>query len=198
MNFTWEGFEQERFVVHCETEEASLDFIKKCKERGYCWMTWEQLDNSGYNRYKNSVCYQLSEDGRMSFASYSFFKKEKRIVVKWEMQDAYNFFQVVNIIRKGETYQCGSKFIKFVDDVVTIGDNTGGLSFTSEDKFVKKEKVNFSKAHDYMTEGKTLKCLYDNHYYKIADGDLYYSGNNVHWTITSLTLAQIQSDWTVE
>ena len=33
MNFTWEGFEQERFVVHCETEEASLDFIKKCKER---------------------------------------------------------------------------------------------------------------------------------------------------------------------
>ena len=49
-----------------------------------------------------------------------------------------------------------------------------------------------------MTEGKTLKCLYDNHYYKIADGDLYYSGNNVHWTITSLTLAQIQSDWTVE
>ena len=196
MNFTWEGFEQGKFVVHCETEEASLDFIKKCKERDHTWCDGIALDESGFETYKDEVCYEKESWG-LCYASLDYYKSSGRKVVTWGF-DKLNFFQVVNIIRKGETYQCGSKFIKFVDDVVTIGDNTGGLSFTSEDKFVKKEKVNFSKAHDYMTKGKTLKCLYDNHYYKITDGDLYYSGNNIHWTITSLTLAQIQSDWTVE
>ena len=196
MNFTWEGFEQGKFVVHCKTKEASLDFIKKCKERDYTWCDGAALDESGFETYKDEVCYE-KESGGLCYASLDYYKSSGTKVVTWGF-DELNFFQVVNIIKKGETYQCGNKFIKFENDVVVIGDNTGGLSFTSEDKFVKKEKVNFSKAHDYMTKGKTLKCLYDNHYYKIVDGDLHYSGNNVHWTITSLTLAQIQSDWTVE
>ena len=197
MEFNWKQFEQGEFVVHCKTKEASLDFIKKCKERDYTWCDGTALNESGFETYKDEVCYE-KEHGGLCYASLDYYKSSGTKVVKWEVQDTYNFFQVVNIIKKGETYQCGNKFIKFENDVVVIGDNTGGLSFTSEDKFVKKEKVNFSKAHDYMTKGKTLKCLYDNHYYKIADGDLHYSGNNVHWTITSLTLAQIQSDWTVE
>lgn len=198
MEFTWNGFEQGRFVVHCQTEEASLDFIDKCKQRGYRWLSQKELNNNGYKHYQKSVCYQVTREGLMSYASCGFYEEEGRTIVKWELDGDFNLFQVMDIIKKDEIYYCGDKFIKFVDDVVTIGTNTVELSFTWYNRFTKKEQVNFTKAYEYMMAGKTLKCLHNNYYYKIKDNDLYYSNNNTNWTTTWLTLAQIQSNWTVE
>lgn len=46
MNFNWKEFEEGRILVHCNTEEETLDFLNKCRERGY------QIHINEYNEYK--------------------------------------------------------------------------------------------------------------------------------------------------
>ena len=36
-NFDWKGFEENKFLVHCDTIDKAQDFVKECYKRNLTW-----------------------------------------------------------------------------------------------------------------------------------------------------------------
>ena len=107
MNFNWQEFEKEKITVCCETKEETLDFIYRCKERGY------KIDE-GFTLHedceiiKNYSIPKLVPLYHIRYFSYSInFQRvmEHRLdydkaVVTWRISKPYRIYE----LEEGKTY----------------------------------------------------------------------------------------------
>ena len=76
--FNWDGFNDGKFVVHCDTEEKAKEFFEGCKSQGIKWCSGKQLESEKtfWNCYEASTCY-WNEDGEgLCYSPNDYYKDE--------------------------------------------------------------------------------------------------------------------------
>lgn len=72
MGFNWEEFKDEKFAVHCKTEEEAKDFCKRMHEQGMKWCSGESyLEETNYKFCEEEMCYIRGE-----FSPYQYYKSK--------------------------------------------------------------------------------------------------------------------------
>lgn len=92
MKFSWEGFKNGEFVVNCDTEEKSNDFLNKCYARGLKWDVYVKNSNR-WKTYENKGCYghglkvlnYLGIDiHNLCYASKEYFKNKNIPILSYD------------------------------------------------------------------------------------------------------------------
>lgn len=101
MNFNWKEFEEGRILVHCNTEEETLDFLNKCRERGY------QIHINEYNEYKKNtyyICYYdwINPRGKYTIAIFLYSKNYKTI--DWKIEEEPKTYKAWEL-KEGKIYK---------------------------------------------------------------------------------------------
>lgn len=123
MNFNWQEFEKEKITVCCETKEETLDFIYRCKERGY------KIDeNFILNKdYEEMINYPFSKLTAPSYyiEYFSYSNEFQRVmnyslgnyktIVKWRISKPYRIYELEEgktYIKKREEYKSNPELYK--------------------------------------------------------------------------------------
>lgn len=79
MEFNWEEFKDEKFAVHCKTEEEAKDFCKRMHEQGMKWCSGESyLEETNYKFCEEEMCYIRGE-----FSPYQYYKSKGYEILEW-------------------------------------------------------------------------------------------------------------------
>lgn len=85
-NFNWKKFINGKIVVHCDTEEKAIDFLKQCHDRGMTWCNGDIIlsKNNEWNIFKENTCYEY--DYGVAYGSLDCYKKDNCKIIKWEIE----------------------------------------------------------------------------------------------------------------
>ena len=200
-NFDWNSFDSCRVVVLCDTMEKAKHFLEECSKRGCRWVSGEDLKtNSHWNRYGVKTCYRARRK-EITYANVEFYEKEGYDVVKWgdNSEIVYGLRDVIANIKNGETWLCGDKKVTCVNKYITIGDETGGITFFEGDTFKKEQKkLNFEEAYKLLKDGHIIKSLCSHYKYQLSPDGKYLqektSGTD-NWVSGSFDFCEIEGEW---
>lgn len=87
-NFDWNEFIKGNVAVHCDTEEKTSDFLKKCHDKGMAWRNGDSLlDYSLWDTHEENTCYLCCNyNNRISYGDLDYFEEDYKIV-EWEIED---------------------------------------------------------------------------------------------------------------
>lgn len=88
MEFDWEGFRRNKFIVWCNTEEKAKDFLQECYKRKMHW-NGEELEETVWNEYKDETCYSndFNYDNKLGYGRKSFYLDKGYEVIEWEIEN---------------------------------------------------------------------------------------------------------------
>ena len=197
MNFNWQSFKEEEFVVQCNTEEKAINFLNECENQGLNVLDSMKSGGSSFFEYGEDTCYRVDMQCDVHYGSKSYYERHCRNVVEWSKQEQPKTIRsVLENIQEGETYQAvGDRYISCKDGKITIGTDSHSVTFLQNEYFRKVKEVGLATAIEYMKQGGRATCLSNGCEYKIIDGKI--KGVILNGDIV-LTLKQIESKWLIE
>ncbi|AUN23753.1 hypothetical protein RSJ21_00175 (plasmid) [Clostridium botulinum] len=172
MEFDWNGFKENEFVVCCDTEEKAKYFLEECYKRGMEW-GYTKSGDTMWNDHKSETCYSndLIGNNKLGYSRKSFYIDNGYKIVEWKIENELDYDREYTIEEMSEDniYLCNGRKYKI---------NYGDLYYYSnvkqdwtksivpiktvlemKFKLVKKDKkVSFMEAME--SYGKTVYCIY--------------------------------------
>ncbi|HBJ1682552.1 TPA: hypothetical protein LA747_003482 [Clostridium botulinum] len=173
MEFNWEGFKNNEFVVLCDTEEKAEDFLKECYKRG---MYWASSKTTALFKYceDNDTCYSynFNDNNHIQYSRKSFYLDKGYKVIEWEIENKidydreYDIYEVMEfpegteLLYKNKHYKIKDEELYFVDkNREFISQKSLKDILTMKFKIIKKDKkVEFMQA--IQAYGKTVYCIW--------------------------------------
>lgn len=198
MEFNWEGFEQNKFVVHCKTKEEASDFLNECEKRGFVVSSLMKKGGCKFHVFGEETAYRYDKISSINYGTKSYYEENDYSIVKWQIKGQTKTISgVLENIQEGEIYQAiGSRYIQYKDGKIVVGTDTHTISFYPNEIFKKMKEVDFITALEYMKKGGEATCLTENESYKVVDGQIRHTiffAEEFH-----LSLKQIESKWLIE
>ncbi|NFH48127.1 hypothetical protein FC976_13075 [Clostridium sporogenes] len=180
MEFDWEGFKNNKFVVLCDTEEKAKDFLKECDKRGLSWSDGKSAENYIYYKdYDTCYTYNFNNCEHLQYSSKSFYLDNGYKIIEWEIENKIDYDREYNIMEIME-FPENTNFVRVSDDLLLkIGCSNNGeckilinicaniecklsdIWTKSKFKIVKKDKkVTFQEA--IQAYGKDIYCIWGN------------------------------------
>ncbi|WP_061306748.1 hypothetical protein [Clostridium botulinum] len=173
MEFNWDDFKNNKFVVLCDTEEKAKDFLKECDKRGISWCDSRAIEKIRY--YKdNDTCYSynFNDNNHLQYSRKSFYLDNGYKVIEWEIKNKidydreYDIYEVMEfpegteLLYKNKHYKIKDEELYFVDkNREFISQKSLKDILTMKFKIIKKDKkVEFMQA--IQAYGKTVYCIW--------------------------------------
>ncbi|MCW6112185.1 hypothetical protein [Clostridium sporogenes] len=179
MEFDWEGFKNNKFVVLCDTEEKAKDFLKECDKRGLSWSDGKSAENYIYYKdYDTCYTYNFNNCEHLQYSSKSFYLDNGYKIIEWEIENKIDYDREYNIMEIME-FEEDMEFIdnmrlkvRFKNGCMEVWSNTK-LQWVeckitknwlnSKFKLIKKDKkVSFKEA--IQAYGKEIYCIWKTSY----------------------------------
>lgn len=79
----WNEFKNEKFVIHCDTEEKANEFLKHCEENGIGWIWENATDKNYYDRNFDKTCYRYDKDDlTLSVSNICYYRNGKYNIIE--------------------------------------------------------------------------------------------------------------------
>lgn len=197
-NFDWDAFENDIIAVHCSTRELTDDFLSTCKERGITWSNGEiATEYDPYTEGDGSTC---ELDDTLTHASFNYFNDNEYKIIEWIADNEKTFTQVIATIRDGEVWELVNSTVTLSNNLLTIGDSTGAVTFDLNEKLkLKRQEVSFPEAYTMMKSGKIIECLCEGNKFTIKQGEIFLVDDNGNYELSpnGFTINEIESKWAV-
>ncbi|MBO0575120.1 hypothetical protein EXQ42_09590 [Clostridium botulinum] len=191
VEFDWERFKNNKFVVLCDTEEKAKDFLKECDKRGLSWSGGKPVENHIYYKdYDTCYTYNFNNCEHLQYSSKSFYLDNGYKIIEWEIENKidydreYNIMEIMEFPVETEFINEDLYIVKFKEGILQVKNKTKNSLdswskclitpnwLRAEFKLVKKDKkVSFSEAMEGLQQGKIIRCdlLGVAEYYSLED-----------------------------
>lgn len=81
MKFDFDKYKDQKVVMHCKTEEETIDFCRVMDEAGLCWYNGRSYkERNNYDWFNEKTCYNFNKGG---YSGISFYRAENFEILEW-------------------------------------------------------------------------------------------------------------------
>lgn len=152
--FDWKGFKQGKFVVHCKTEELSMEFLRECQKRDISWGWYDKATKFvPFEIYEENTCY-IFDNGRLFYGSVKSFEKIKKKIVEFKAEQTSS-------LDKSDSFKEVHRCAKQGEWVKIVNADTGNNGDYQDGDILKIVKVQHGKPY---YQDRFAKFLYPEEY----------------------------------